>query len=308
MNEDKKRLVIIDGNALVHRAFHALPSLTSPEGKLVNAVYGFLLVFLKALKDLQPNYIVATFDLQGPTFRDKIYKQYKAKRDKAPDELYEQMPLIKKILNVFGVPIFEKQGFEADDVIGTIAKLAQKQQISPKVETFIVTGDLDALSLINTQTKVYTLKQGLKNTIIYDRDLVMERYNGLKPEQLIDFRGLRGDASDNIPGVPGIGEKTAIQLLNEYGTIEELYSAIENNRAPLLPDRIQNKLRQGKDMAFFSKKLAEINLNVAIDFHLEECLSKGLNRGSIVRIFQDLGFYSLIKRLPDEEQVRLGNF
>ncbi len=308
MSENRKRLVIIDGNALVHRAFHALPSLTSPQGKMVNAVYGFLLVFLKALKDLQPNYIAATFDLPGPTFRDKIYKQYKAKRVKAPDELYKQIPLIKKILNVFGVPIFEKQGFEADDIIGTIAKLAQKQQISPKVETFIVTGDLDALSLVNAQTKVYTLKQGLKHTIIYDRDLVMERYNGLRPEQLIDFRGLRGDPSDNIPGVPGIGEKTAIQLLKEYNSIEELYSAIESNRAPLLPDRIQDKLRQAKDMAFFSKKLAEINFNAPVDFHLEECLSKGLNMGSVVRIFQDLGFYSLIKRLPDEERVRLGDF
>jgi len=305
---DKKRLVVIDGNALTHRAFHALPSLTSPNGKLVNAVYGFLLVFLKALKDLQPDYVAATFDLTGPTFRNKLYDGYKAKRAKAPDELYAQIPEIKEILNAFDVPIFEKQGFEADDVIGTIAKLAKRKQIMPPIEIIIVTGDLDALRLVDANTKVYTLRKGLKDTVIYDEQLVKERYNGLKPEQLTDFRGLRGDPSDNIPGVRGIGEKTAIQLLKEYGTLENLYLSVESNNAPLVNDRIQEKLKQGKEQAFFSKTLAEINTNVPIDFNLEKCRNKALNKEKIIKIFQELGFYRLIKRLPENEQVKLGGF
>jgi DNA polymerase-1 len=308
MSKDKKKLVIIDGNALVHRAFHALPPMSSPKGESVNAVYGFLLVFLKALKDLQPDYVAATFDLAGPTFRDGIYDKYKAKRKKAPDELYAQIPIIKNVLRIFEVPILEKQGFEADDVIGTIAQLVQNQNISPRVETVIVTGDLDALALVNDQTKVYTLKKGLKDTIIYDKDLVMERYDGLTPEQLNDFRGLRGDSSDNIPGVPGIGEKTAIQLLKEFKTIENLYSEIESGGAPLVNDRIRGKLRQAKEQAFLSRKLAEIDFNVPINFNIEECRQTKLDKEKIIKIFQDLGFYSLIKRLPEQGEVRLGKF
>ena len=304
---DKKRLVVIDGNALIHRAFHALPSLTSPKGKLVNAVYGFLLVFLKALKELQPDYIAATFDLAGPTFRDKLYKEYKAKRVKAPDELYEQIPEVKEILKAFEVPIFEKQGFEADDVIGTIAKLAKRQQISPEIETIIITGDLDALRLVDKNTKVYTLKRGLKETILYDKNLVVERYDGLKPEQLTDFRALRGDPSDNIPGVPGIGEKTAIQLLKEFGTLENLYEKIRNSRFEIR-DSLKAKLLENKEMAFFSKKLAAINLNVPIDFNLEKCFHQKLNRQKVIKAFEQLGFHSLIKRLNEGEQAKLGNF
>lgn len=308
MSKNKKKLVIIDGNALIHRAFHALPPMSSSKGEPVNAVYGFLLVFFKALKDLQPDYIVATFDLAGPTFRDKIYNEYKAGRKKAPDELYSQLPIIKNVLRIFGVPIFEKQGFEADDIIGTIAKLVEKGQSSPKIETIIITGDLDALALVNEQTKVYTLKKGLKDTIIYDRALVMERYDGLEPEQLNDFRGLRGDSSDNIPGVPGIGEKTAIQLLKEFDTIENLYSEIEKGGAPLVSDRIREKLKQHKEQAFLSKKLAEINFNVSIDFNLEKCFQKEIEKKGIIKLFQDLGFYSLIKRLPEQGEIRLGKF
>jgi len=308
MDNDKKRLVVIDGNALVHRAFHALPPMFSSKGEPVNAVYGFLLVFFKALKDLQPNYIAATFDLAGPTFRDEIYDKYKAGRKKAPDELYSQLPIIKNVLKVFGVPIFEKQGFEADDIIGTIAKLVEKEYSLPKTETIIITGDLDALALVNEQTKVYTLKKGLKDTIIYDRALVVEKYNGLEPEQLNDFRGLRGDSSDNIPGVPGIGEKTAIQLLKEFNTIENLYSEIEKGGAPLVSDRIREKLKQNKKQAFLSKELAKINFNALVDFNLEECCEKEIEKKEIIKLFQDLGFYSLIKRLPEEREIRLGKF
>ena len=307
--ESKKKLVIIDGNALVHRAFHALPMLTSPKGEPTNAVYGFLLVFLKALKELQPQYIAATFDLPGPTFRDKIYPEYKAKRPKAPDELYEQIPKIKEILKAFGVPIFEKQGFEADDVIGTIVKLSLRQQISLKPEIFIITGDLDALRLVDENTKVYAPKKGLKDIMVYDIGLVKEKYLGLRPEQLTGFRALRGDPSDNIPGVTGIGEKTAIMLLNKYDNLEKIYLLLEKaGELEGVSKGIQEKLKQYKDQAFISKKLAEIDNNVPIDFVLEKCCHQGFDKKAIIEIFQNFGFYSLVKRLSENSQSRLGNF
>ncbi len=309
MTLDKKRLVIIDSNALIHRAFHALPPLTTPEGELVNAVYGFLLVFLKALKDLKPDCVAATFDLPGPTFRKEMYKEYKAKRAKAPDELYAQIPMTKKILEVFNVPVLEKQGFEADDVIGTIVKLAQRRQITPEIEIIIVTGDLDALRLVDENVKVYTLKRGLTDTIIYNEQLVRERYEGLAPEQLTDYRALRGDPSDNIPGVTGIGPKTAIGLLTNFESLENLYAAIESGeKSELIPLRIREKLIAYKEQAFFSKALAEINTNVSIDFSLEQCQCRPLDKEKIIKIFQEFGFYSLIKRLPESEQAKLGNF
>lgn len=307
--ENKKILTVFDGNALVHRAFHALPPLTSPKGKPVNAVYGFLLVFLKALKDLQPQYIAVTFDLPGPTFRDKIYPAYKAKRPKAPDELYEQIPLIKKVLKALDVPIFEKQKYEADDVIATIANKTKRQQINPEAEVFIVTGDLDSLRLVDKNTKVYALKRGLKDIMIYDEKAVKEKYNGLAPEQLTDFRALRGDPSDNIPGVTGIGEKTAIMLLKKYNDLEKIYALLENDqKLKDLPESLSEKLKNYKEQALMSKKLAEIDESVPLEFVLENCKHKGLNKTKTIKIFQDMGFYSLIKRLPQSTQPRLGNF
>jgi DNA polymerase-1 len=166
MKEEKKRLIIIDSNSLIHRAYHALPSLTTKKGELVNAVYGFLLVFLKVIKEFQPNYIAATFDSAAPTFRHKRFKEYKAKRPPAPEELYQQIPKVKEILTAFRVPIFEKEGFEADDIIGTIAKKAPKKQVIPEIETIILSGDLDTLQLVNPKTKVYSLRKGVKDTIL----------------------------------------------------------------------------------------------------------------------------------------------
>jgi len=303
-----KKLVIIDSNALVHRAFHALPELTGPKGRPVNALYGFLLVFLKALKDLDPDYIAAAFDLPGPTFRDKIYKQYKGKRVKAPDELYEQIPLIKEFLRVFSVSIFEKQGFEADDVIATIAKKAKQRQISPDIEIIISTGDLDALRLVDEKTRVFTLRKGLKDTVIYDQLKVKDRYNGLKPEQLTDFRALRGDASDNIPGVTGIGEKTAISLLNKYNSLDNIYSLLEKNELKEVKLGVRKKLEQYKEQAYFSKSLAEIDTNVPIEFKLQDCKKQNLDKEEVIELFKNYGFFSLIKRLPESRQISLGNF
>jgi len=313
MAEDKKRLIVIDSNAVIHRAYHALPPLTTKKGELVNAIYGFLLVFFKAIKEFQPDFVAATFDFPGPTFRHKKYKLYKATREKAPEELYQQIPKIKEILESFNVQIFEKQGFEADDLIGTISKSAParnryaqsvaggpKKQIIPEVETIILTGDLDALQLVDKNTKVYTLRKGLKDTVLYDKEKVKERYDGLFPEQLTDFKALRGDPSDNIPGVLGIGEKTAITLIKEFGSLENLYEELKKNseKAKEIKESLRKKLLDYKDQAFISKMLAEINQNVPIEFNLEKCRWGDYNKDKVIQIFKNYEFKTLINRLP----------
>jgi DNA polymerase-1 len=294
-----KKLILIDSNALVHRAFHALPpSLTSPKGAMTNAVYGFTSVLLKMLKDLKPDYIAATFDLAGPTFRHEEFAAYKATRTKAPDELYAQIPMIKSLLAAFGIPIFELQGFEADDVIGSLAKQAQE---IPDLETVIVTGDLDTLQLIvGTQVTVFTLRKGMTDTVIFDETAVRERY-GIAPNQVIDFKGLKGDPSDNIPGVKGVGEKTALSLIQKFGSIESLYANLEKNDSSTdISEKLAEKLIEHKDMAFFSKKLATIICDAPIAFTLPEVdWQSRLDRNALENLMREFGFSSLIKRLPE---------
>ena len=298
---DKKRLIIIDSNAVIHRAFHALPPLTTKKGELVNAIYGFLLVFFKAIKEFQPDFVVATFDFPAPTFRHHRYKLYKATRKKAPQELYEQIPKIKEILESFNIQIFEKQGFEADDLIGTISKAAPRKQVLPEIETIILTGDLDALQLVNKNTKVYALRKGLKDTDLYDKEKVKEKYDGLIPKDLIDYKGLRGDPSDNIPGVPGVGEKTAVFLIKEFGSLENLYEELEQNgeKAKKIKESLRKKLLDYKEQAFISKMLAEINQNVPIEFDLEKCRWPGYNKDKVIHLFKNYEFQTLIDRLSN---------
>jgi len=296
----KKRLIVIDSNSIIHRAYHALPRLTTKKGELVNAVYGFLLVFLKAIREFQPDFVAATFDLPAPTFRHEKFKEYKAKRVKAPDELYQQIPKVKEILKAFDVQIFEKEGFEADDVIGTIASQAPKKQVFPEIETIIVSGDSDTLQLVDKNTQVYALKKGVKDIILYDEAKVKEKYEGLKPSQLPDFKALKGDPSDNIPGVPGIGEKTAIQLIKQFGNLENLYSAIDQWREALgLNKNLQAKLKDYKKQAFFSKILAQIRTDALADFNLEECRWGKYDKDKVTRLLKGLEFYSLINRLSE---------
>jgi len=307
MVSEKKRLIIIDSNSVIHRAYHALPPLTTKKGELVNAVYGFLLVFFRAIKEFQPDYIAAAFDFPAPTFRHKKYKEYKAKRPPAPEELYQQIPKVKEILDSFNVPIFEKEGFEADDLIGTIARLAPKKQVLPEVETIILSGDLDILQLIDPKTKVYSLKKGVKDIILYDQDLVKEKYGGLTPGQLLDFKALKGDPSDNIPGVPGIGEKTAIELIKKFGSIEKLYQNLKRNseKAKKIRLRLKESLNQSKDQVFLNKVLLKINTSVAIDFSLNKIKWKGYNRIKAKEILKELEFYSLLERLSEKRELRL---
>ncbi len=296
-----KKLILIDGNALVHRAFHALPPLTTRKGEIVNAVYGFTNILLRVIREFRPDYLVATFDLAGPTFRHQEYQEYKATRKKAPQELYDQFDRVKQIIHYFGIPIYEKQGYEADDLIGTIVEQTKNKK---NVEVIIVTGDLDTLQLIDEKVKIYTLKKGIKETIIYDKEAVRQRY-GLYPSQIVDFKALRGDPSDNIPGVPGIGEKTAILLLKQFATLENLYRhldkkgfVLEINGKP--QKRLQEKLVANRDQAFFSKELATIRKNAPIKFDLNKALwlKTNYSLNSLVKLFKDLEFSSLINRLP----------
>ncbi len=287
-----KKLVLIDGNALVHRAYHALPKLTTKKGELVNAVYGFISILLKVLYDLKPEYVAATFDLAAPTFRHEEFEDYKATRVKAPQELYDQLGRVKQVLHALNIPIYEKEGYEADDVIGTLAVQAERDK--NQIETIIVTGDLDTLQLVNDKVKVYTLRKGIKDTVLYDEKAVAERY-GLKPGQMADFKGLKGDPSDNIPGVPGIGDKTAASLLQEYGTLENLYENL-----PFLPQKIGMKLEEYKDQALFSKYLATIKTDVPIELDLEKCRLHDYDYKQVEKLFNELEFYSLLKRLPQK--------
>ena len=326
-----KKLVLIDGHALVHRAFHALPpTLNSPKGVPTNAVFGFTSVLLKMLKDLKPDYIAATFDLAAPTFRHEEFAEYKAHREKAPDELHAQVPLVKEVLKAFGIPIYEKPGLEADDLIGTLAERSKKNK---DIQTIIMTGDLDTLQLVdNDKVVVFTLRKGVTDTVLYDENEVFKRY-GLKPEQLNDFKGLKGDPSDNIPGVPGVGEKTAAALIQKFKTLEFLYEEIYNLQSlnsteipglkhrepfpskqtqnskfkknkiqikPPLSEKLIQKLLDNKDMAFFSKKLSTIVRDVELDFELNKVdWLKNLDRPEIEKLFKELGLYSLIKRLDE---------
>lgn len=296
-----RKLVLIDSNALVHRAFHALPPLSAPDGRMTNAVYGFASVLLKMIADLKPEYIAATFDLPGPTFRHEEYDEYKATRTKAPDELYAQIPLVKDILTAVGIPIFEQAGFEADDVIGTIA---QQSRAMPDLQTIIVTGDMDTLQLVHgKKVVVFTLRKGMSDTVTYDESVVQERY-GLSPEQIADLKGLKGDPSDNIPGVKGIGEKTAVELIKKFGSVEKMYDTLERPSFVLgkeagVTEKTRTKLLEQKDSAIFSKHLATIILDVPVEFTLERAeWRQHMDLAKLDRLCKDLGFYSLAKRIP----------
>lgn len=288
----KVKFVVIDSNALIHRAFHALPPMMNKKGQMTNAVYGFTTILLKTLKDIKPDYVAACFDLAAKTFRHKEYAQYKAHRVKQADELYQQMPLVKQVLTAFNIPIFEKEGFEADDLIGTIAHL--KSVDRSDVETIIITGDQDTLQLVDDNTKVLSPHKGLSETVLYDEEGVKQKFSGLTPSQLIDYKAICGDVSDNIPGVTGIGQKGATDLLNEFGTLENIYKNIDSEK---IKNRARTALQTYKDDAIMSKRLATIVTDVPVDFNLEACAFKGYDTKKIVPIFQELEFTRLLPQL-----------
>ncbi len=323
----KNRLVLIDAFALIHRAFHALPSLSSKDGQQVNAVYGFTSALLSAIKELEPEYLAVGFDLPGLTKRHKEFKDYKAHRPATPDELKSQIPYIKEILQAMNIPIVAAEGYEGEDVIATIiASCKQQTADSLKfkkplavsreplaiLESIIVTGDMDALQLVDENTKVYSISRGINQAEMYDEKKVRERY-GLEPKQLIDYKALRGDPSDNIPGVKGIGEKTAAHLVREYGTLEKLYRKMQNanlksqsdnekfkikSQKTRISEKLQKILLENKERAFLSQKLAKIATNVPLGFDLESARLHDFDQAKIIGLFEKFGFKSLISRLP----------
>src|SRR5438270_2094790 len=284
----KLRQVLIDGQSLVYHAFFALPSLTDREGRVVNAAYGFTSMLLLALQE-HPDYVLASFDLGGRTFRHEELAQYKATRRPTPPELSPQFPLTRDIVRAFGIPIYEVQGVEADDVIGTLASQAREQGL----HSTIVTGDLDALQLVNDDVFVLTSKRGVSETVLYTPDRVRERY-GLEPIQTVDLKGLVGDVSDNIPGIRGIGEKTAIKLIQEFGSVENLVE----NRARVTPPKVQKLLDEHWEQALLSKKMATILLDVDAKLDLSHGSAKDYRPDAARTILADLGFRSLAARVP----------
>ncbi len=286
------KLILIDGNAIIHRAFHGIPPFRTTKGELVNAVYGFASILLNILNKELPDYIAVAFDLKGPTFRHLEYKEYKATRMKAPDELYAQIPRIHELVKAFQIPIYTKEGFEADDVLGTLAKQAELRCSEKNLQTFIVTGDLDTLQLVTEKTKILANTQKFSEPIIYDIAKVMDRC-GLQPSQIVDMKGLQGDNSDNLKGVPGVGPKTAKTLLQKYGTLENIYKNLSE-----ITGNLHDKLALHKDDAFQSKHLATIITNVPdITLDLSICRAHDYDETTLQAIFAELEFKSLAHRL-----------
>ncbi|WP_291963979.1 DNA polymerase I [Caloramator sp.] len=286
------KLLIIDGNSLMNRVFYALPPMNNSEGKHTNAVYGLSVILLKIIKDLKPNYIAAAFDKKAPTFRHIEYEEYKAGRKKMPDELSEQFPIAKELLRAFNVGIYEIEGYEADDIIGTMSSKFEQEGF----EIYILTGDRDSLQLVSHFTKVLITKKGITDLEVYDIEAIIQKY-GFEPDKIIDLKGLMGDTSDNIPGVPGIGEKTAMKLLSEFGTIENIYENIDKITAK----KVKENLINNKEQAFLSKKLATINKNVPISFNLDEMNIEKCDYDKVIGIFEELDFKSLINKVPNVE-------
>lgn len=284
----KGRLMLIDGNSLLHKAFHALPPLANKDGTYTNGVYGFLTMFYKILDEYNPDYISVAFDRKGLTFRHKEYTEYKAGRKKTPNELGMQFPILKDVLDKLNINRIELDGFEADDIIGTIARVGEDEDL----EVIAFTGDRDYLQLVSDKTKILISKKGISNLEIYDVEAMMERY-GLTPEQFIDLKGLMGDKSDNIPGVPGVGEKTGIKLLTEYKSIEGVYENIDEVSGKKLKER----LIENKQQAFMSRRLARIVTNVPIDMDINQLKRVEPDYEGLYEIYNRLGFKSLIAKI-----------
>jgi DNA polymerase I len=292
--------LIIDSHALIHRAYHAVPPLKNFKGESIGAVYGFAAILVSNIAQLKPDYLVACFDLPKPTLRHKKFADYKGTRPKAPDDLISQFSLVRKFLEALEIPVLEKEGYEADDAIGTVVEIMSKKH--KDIDNVVSTGDLDTLQLINSQTKILTPKRGISDPILYGKEELAKKLPGLVPEQVVDYKGLRGDSSDNIPGVPGVGEKTSIKLINHFKNLENLYKEIEDKKKikKILEDKIVGKavfqkLTDNKDLAFFSRDLATIYRDAPINFNLKGAIWNP-NPANIEQILLDFGFRSLVRR------------
>ncbi len=289
---DQKTFVILDGNALLHRAWHAIPPLSTADGRVVNAVYGFAMVIEKMRADLKPDFMAVAWDLPGGTFRHEEYEPYKAKREKKAQELYDQIPMIQELLKPYNIPSLSAPGFEGDDILGTIAAMNEKKG----VKTLIVTGDLDSLQLVTKNTEVVFFVKGLSVTKRYTIDAVKERY-GLLPEQLIDYKTLVGDTSDNLSGIAGIGEKSALELLQTYKTVDGIFAAMHKGE---LPEKYVKKFEGQEKVAAQMKKLVTIVCDVKLkEFSLDDAKTQKTDVEALLPILRDLEFKSLLKKYEE---------
>lgn len=298
---EKEKLLLIDTNSIIHRAFHALPPLKSKDGKPSGALYGSLLAFFKILSDFNPYYVAAAFDSPGKTFRHEAYKEYKAHRPKAPEDLISQIKRTQESFSEMGVAVLAMKGIEADDIVGSVSS-----SVPSNIETIIATGDLDILQLVKENVKVYTLKRGIKEGVLYDKIAVKERYEGNSPEKIADIKALQGDSSDNIPGVEGVGEKTAIKLIQEFGSIEGLYKFLEKNsfqgKELKIPQKMVEKLKKEKKKAFLSKELALIDKKRFPEIDVSRLAFQKDNQ-KVEKVLDELGFLTLKKRIfPKKEE------
>ncbi len=285
-----KTFVLIDGNAIFHRAFHALPLFKTSKGEYTNAIYGFLKMFLEILRQKKPDYVAVAFDRAAKTFRHIEYSEYKATRPPPPEELYPQLPRLKEALSMLKVPIFELDGYEADDILGTIA---EKVTTEPDMQTLIVTGDKDAFQLVTDKIHVITPLKGMSEAVEYTPEKIKEK-TGLSPEQIVDYKALKGDSSDNIKGINGIGEKQAVALLQKYHDLENIYCHLDE-----LTKSQQKKFTEGRENALFSKKMATIVREVPIIFDLEECRYRQFSYDDLKALFESLEFKTLLKQFSD---------
>ena len=295
------RLLLIDGNSILNRAFYGIMGnkmLTTKDGKYTNAVYGFLAIMFKVMEELKPEYMMVTFDMKGPTKRHEMYKEYKANRHGMPDELAEQMPIIKEILRAMNIDIIEKQGYEGDDILGTLSVYGEKQGL----EVTVLSGDRDNFQLATDKVtiRIPRTKAGKTEVEDFNREKIIETY-GVEPKQLIEVKGLQGDSSDNIPGVPGIGEKTALSLIKKYGSIQNLYEKVEKGEDDLKGKQKEN-IVNNKELAMLSRELGTINLEAPVEMSMEELKVEEWNKPEVLRIFKELNFNRYIERFNLEEE------
>src|SRR3989344_8668551 len=305
---NRKILVLLDAHAILHRAFHALPDFTSPKGEPTGALYGFTAFLIKVIRELKPDYIAAAYDLPKPAFRHIVYENYKAGRAKMDDSLAKQINRSHDILKAFNIPVYSVEGFEADDILGTVVEMVQKSpEWKKEIKIIIASGDMDTLQLVKgDDVVVYTLKKGISDTVIYDEKTVNERY-GFGPERIVDYKALKGDPSDNIIGIKGIGEKSATELIKKYGGIENIFTKLKEGKIEAKP-RIIELLKEGEEEAQFSKTLAEIRRDAPINFSLEKVSWKdGFEKGNVKPVFSELGFRSLLDRMNGEKQDKNEN-
>ncbi|HLP43850.1 MAG TPA: 5'-3' exonuclease H3TH domain-containing protein, partial [Candidatus Nanoarchaeia archaeon] len=296
--ENKKRLVLLDSHAIIHRAYHALPDFSSTKGEPTGALYGLVTMLIKIMTELEPDYVVACYDVPSPTHRHDVYDGYKATRKKIDDELIAQLIRSKDVFTALGIPVYESKGFEADDVLGTIVEKLKKNK---NIEIIIASGDMDTLQLVDgVRVRVYTLRKGISDTVIYDEAMVKERF-GFGPELLPDYKGLRGDPSDNIIGVPGIGEKTGTTLIQKYGSVEDIYKKLKVKKIETedgIKERTLELLKTHEDEAKFSKMLATIRRDAPIEFELpEKSWRETIDLEKVKTLFNELEFRSLHDRL-----------